>query len=240
MKHLLFSLLCCCLISRMLLFSNDREAQASGAVSLTSDQAIAAVRSFERKHRTDLETKDKGQTSFEVIREIDANAQTRDVARQAREAAASLHVKVHEEYGYLALLGRGGYVILQVQTSTGNALMLYLVSTGADGHPLVVPGQLIDGKVNAAVAKELVAKNAEFLDRLYDTPLGNVGKLKSSFEGGHFPEYENEQEGGLLRCSTPPSEDRGRRGCGPGICRSVRRLYVLVDPLCRFHASLCG
>jgi hypothetical protein len=160
---------------------------------LTPDQAVAAARSYGRSHKDRYSSKPKGKTSFEVIREIDANAQTREVARQAREAAASLHVKVHEEYLYLSLLERGGYLILQAQVKTGNALMLYLVSTGADGRPAVEPYPLRGKEISGLVARELIAKNAEFVGRLYDTPLADLSKLKSSFEGGYFPEYDNEE-----------------------------------------------
>jgi hypothetical protein len=195
MKHLPFSLLCCCLLSPMALLANDGTPQGSGSVSLTPDQAIAAAHSFEHRHREYLETKDKGATSFEVIREIDANAQTRKVALQAREAAASLHVKVHEEYGYLGLLERGGYLLLQTEGKTGNALALYLVSSKPYGRRTVVARPLLgEKKMSGSTAKELIAKNAEFVDRLYDTPLRDVGKLKSHCEGGHFPEYGNEDE----------------------------------------------
>jgi hypothetical protein len=192
MKRPLVFLICCCLISSCALLANNRTPQDSSPVRLTPDQAIAAARSYERKHRTGLETKHKGKTLFEIIREIDANAQTRQVARQAREAATSLHVKVHEEYLYLSLLERGGYLILQVQAATANALMLYLVSSRADGSPAVEPYPLRGEKINGSLAKELIAKNAEFVARLYDTPLSDLSKIKSSFEGGHFSEYDNE------------------------------------------------
>jgi hypothetical protein len=192
MKLPILVLICCCLISPCASLANDRTPQNSSPVSLTPDQAIAAARSYGRSHKDSYETKPKGRTSFEIIREIDANAQTREVARQAREAAAALHVKVHEEYLYLDLLERGGYLILQVQVNTGNALMLYLVSTGADGRPAVVPRPLPDDKISGSLTRELITKNAEFVGRLYDTPLSDISKLKSSFEGGSFPEYNNE------------------------------------------------
>ena len=219
MKRPLVFLIFCCLISPCALLADGRAAQNSSPVSLTPDQAIAAARSFGHKERSSLETKHIGKTSFEIIREFDANAQTREVARQAREAAAALHVKVHARYLYLGLLERGGYLILQVQAKTGNALMLYLVSTGADGRPAVVSYPFHDEKINGSVAEELIGKNAEFVDRLYDTPLSDLSKIASSFEGGRFPEYESGEEGsfsGLHACSGRLRPMRARFRNWPG------------------------
>ena len=129
--------------------------------------------------------------------------------RRARRLLV-VHVKVHEEYLYLDLLERGGYLILQVQVNTGNALMLYLVSTGADGRPAVVPRPLPDDKISGSLTRELITKNAEFVGRLYDTPLSDISKLKSSFEGGQFSEYNNEDAWSFFAAPGVLREDCGR------------------------------
>jgi hypothetical protein len=181
MKYQIVSLMCCCMLAPLTLITNERTSRASPPVMLTPDQAIAAVR--KRVPNTE--------TSFEIVRVIHADAQTREVAQRARLEAASHHIDVRDNYPLLNLLEAGGFLILAIDSATHNALSLYLVSSGAHGGAAVERLPHFDGKVEGSLAKELIAKNADFVDSIYDTPLSDVNNIKSKSEKGRFPEYDD-------------------------------------------------
>lgn len=132
-------------------------------------------------------------SSFTVLREIVANADTRRVGDQALKEAQAHHIKLFEE-GILAdLLRFGGFLIAEYDPKTTNVVALHLVSLGPDGVPkdAFYPS---DSVVKLADAEELVKDTTEFAEQLYSTPSSEALSLESRFYGGSFPECGQSEE----------------------------------------------
>ncbi len=155
---------------------------ASSTSRLTSDQAIAAVRSKEPNSGG----------SFRVIREIGSSPATQEVAQRSLHEASSHHVSLYDDGIFLDLLNTGGFLILEVGDNTGNAISLHLVTSGPDGRA-VIESRKVMGKVSASLAQELVKETADFVDILFATRL-DVSILESRFYGGRFPESDRPEE----------------------------------------------
>ncbi len=151
-------------------------------LKLTPDQAIAAVRSKEPKPGL----------SFQVIRELDSTAAMKEAAQRSLHEASSHHVSLYGDGIFLDLLNAGGFLILEVDDTTGNAISLHLVSSGIDGRA-AIESRPIEGKLSANLAQELIRETADFVDVLFATPL-NVSMLESRFYGGRFPESDKPEE----------------------------------------------
>lgn len=151
---------------------------------LTPQEAIAAARRNARP-----------ESSFTVLREIVANADTQRVGDQALEQARAHQTELFED-GILAyLLRSGGFLIAEFNPKTTDAVALHLVSLKPDGVPndAAYP---CDGVVKLADARELVKDTTEFMQEFYSTPPSEASSLESRFYGGSFPD-----------CSGPPIEE---------------------------------
>lgn len=149
---------------------------------LTPDEALAAARSKEPN---------PDGASFQVIRELESSAEMQEVAQRSVYGATSQH-GLYGDGIFLDLLKTGGFLILEVDDSTGNAISLHLVSSGNNGRA-VIRSRPIEGKVNAVLAQELIKETADFVDSLFASPL-NVSTIESKFYGGRFPESDEPEE----------------------------------------------
>lgn len=171
---------------------------------LTRDQAVAAVRS-----------KGPGPgASFQVVREIDSSPAMQEAAQGSLHTASSHHVSLYKDGIFLDLLNTGGFLILEVDDTTGNAISLHLVSSGTDGRA-VIESRRILGKIGASLAQELIKQTADFIDVLLATPASGVSVLESRFSGGRFPESDKPAEesffaipGGIRKIEADQSEIR--------------------------------
>jgi hypothetical protein len=167
--------------------------------NLTPDQAISAVRS----------KAPKSGTSFQIIREIQSSAKTQEVAQRSLQEAASRHVSLYGDGIFLNILKGGGFLILETDATTGNALSLHLISSATDGRPIIESHE-VEGNVSSAQATELVGKTADFVDASLSTPPSAAGVLETRFYGGRFPEYDRSNEQKLFRDSRWNPENKGQ------------------------------
>jgi len=149
---------------------------AQHSQKLTRQEAIDAAR-----------CNSKEGSSFTVLREIVANADTRRVGEQALEQARAHRIELYNN-GILAdLLRSGGYLVAETEPRTNNVIALHLVSLGPDG----IPNDAFDGcdgVVKLADAAELVKDTTQFTEELYSTPPSKALSLENRFYGGSFPE----------------------------------------------------
>lgn len=157
---------------------------AQNAQRLTPQEAIAAAR-----------PNGKPGSSYTVLREIVANADTRRVGDQAFKEAQAHHIKLFNDGILVDLLRSGGFLIAEYDPKTTNVAALHLVSLGPDGVPKddFYPSQ---GVVKLADARELVKDTADFTEELLSTHLSEASSLESRFYGGRFPD-----------CGPPPIEE---------------------------------
>jgi hypothetical protein len=153
---------------------------------LSPDAAVAAARSKERNPTG---------ASFQVIRELDSSAEMQQVAQRSLREATSQQ-SLYGDGIFLDLLRTGGFLVLEVDDSTGNALWLHLVSSGTNGRA-VIRSRPVEGKVNANLAKELVKETADFVDSLFASPL-DVSTIESRFYRGRFPDSDEPEEEGFF------------------------------------------
>jgi hypothetical protein len=163
-------------------FMNGRNslAMAGEVPSLTADQAIAAA-------RRDA----KPGSSFTILREIVANADTRRIGDQALEQAQARKVELFQN-GILAdFLRSGGFLIAETDPRTNSVVSLHLVTLGRDG----VPENLVTGPgTNLADTQKLVKDTTELVEQLYSTPSTEGSSLEDRFYGGSFPEGDLSQD----------------------------------------------
>ena len=178
---------------------------------LTLQEAIAAAR-----------RNAKPGSSFTVLREIVADADTRRVGDQALKEAQAHQIKLFED-GILAdVLRSGGFLLAETDPRTTNMIATHLVSLRPDG----VPNDAFhpsEGVVTLPDAREVVKDTAEFMEELYSTPLSEASSLESRFYGGRFPD-----------CGGPPFEECSlfavprfllKLGADPTELREVTALY---------------
>ncbi|MGB8029717.1 MAG: hypothetical protein WCF30_08620 [Terracidiphilus sp.] len=143
---------------------------------LTPQQAIAAAR-----------RNAKPGSSFTVLREIVANADTRRIGDQALEQAQAHKIELYENGLLTNILRSGGFLLAETDPRTNNVIALHLVSLEPGSAPkdfwLECPGVL-----KLADAEELVKDTTEFVEQLYSTPSTEDSSLASRFYGGSFPE----------------------------------------------------
>lgn len=139
----------------------------------------------------------KAGSSFTVLREIVANADTRRVGEQALEQARAHQIELYEN-GILAdLLRSGGFLLAETEPRTNNVIALHLLSLGPDA----VPSDAFDpchGALKLADAEELLKDTTEFTEELYSTPPSEASSLESRFYGGSFPECGQSRECALF------------------------------------------
>lgn len=152
---------------------------------LTAQDAISVARRNAQKPGS----------SFTVLREIIANADTRRIGDQALEQADAYHIKLFKNGILVDFLRSGGFLIAEYDPKTTNVAALHLVSLGPDSVPKddFYPSQ---GVVKLADARELVKDTADFTEELLSTQLSEASSLESRFYGGKFPD-----------CGPPPIEE---------------------------------
>ena len=155
---------------------------AQHSQSLTSKEAIAAARS-----------KAKPGSSFTVLREIVADANTRRVGDQALEQAKAHKIDLYGNPILPDLMRSGGFLVGEYDPETTKVVALHLIWLGPDGAPNDI-FHPCDSVVKLADAEELVKDTAEFAEQLYSTPSSEASSLESKFYGGRFPECDPSEE----------------------------------------------
>ncbi|MGD0479184.1 MAG: hypothetical protein ABSA42_03365 [Terracidiphilus sp.] len=145
---------------------------------LTAEQAIAAAR-----------RNAKPGSSFTVLREIVANADTRRIGDQALEQAQAHKIELYENGILVNILRSGGYLLAETNPRTNNMVATHLVLMEAGGAVKDVQTEC-HGVVKLADAGELVKDTAELVKQMYSTPSTEVLSLASRFYGGNFPEED--------------------------------------------------
>lgn len=171
---------------------------------LTAQDAISVARRNAQKPGS----------SFTVLREIVANADTRRIGDQALEQARTHKVELYQK-GILAdVLTSGGFLLAETDPRTHDAIAFHLISLGSDGVPNDA-SYPCDGAVKLVDADALAKDTAEFIEELYSTPVSETVSLESRFYGGSFPEYGRSEEWSmfavprsLLKLGADPSEVR--------------------------------
>jgi hypothetical protein len=139
MKYRLLSTILTCSAMPMVFLAKEHFSTMSPQhQNLTPDRAIAAVRS----------KASKSGTSFQIVREIQSSAKTQEVAQRSLQEAASRHLSPYGDGIFLNLLKGGGFLILETDPTTGNALSLHLISSGTDRHP-VIESHEVEGNVSS-------------------------------------------------------------------------------------------
>lgn len=135
----------------------------------------------------------KAGSSFTVLREILANADTRRIGDQAIEQARTQQIELYKN-GILAdLLRSGGFLLAETELATNNVIALHLLSLGPDGVPKDAFWGC-HGVVKLADAEELVKDTTEFTEEIYSTPPSEASSLENRFYGGNFPECGQSEE----------------------------------------------
>jgi hypothetical protein len=153
-------------------------AMAEEGTRLTAEQAIAAAR-----------RNAKPGSSFTVLREIGANANTRRIGDQALEQARAHKIGLYENGLLTNILRSGGYLLAETNPRTNNMVAMHLVLMEAGGAVKDVRPES-HGAVKLADAGELVKDTAELVKQLYSTPSTEESSLASRFYGGNFPEAD--------------------------------------------------
>ena len=151
-------------------------ATAQDGPRLTPEQVIAAAR------RTA-----KPGSSFTVLREIVANADTRRIGDQALERARGDKVEPFENGLLVNILRSGGFLLAETDPQTNNMVATHLVFLEAGGAVKDARTEC-HGVVKLADAEELVKDTAELVEQLYSTPSTEESSLASRFYGGSFPD----------------------------------------------------
>jgi hypothetical protein len=146
---------------------------------LTAQQAIAEA---QRKAI-------KPGSSFSVLREIQANDDTRRVGEQALKNAKTHKVDLYANGLLIEFLLSGGYMLAEADPLTGNLIAMHLVSLGFDGAPKDFPAEC-HGVVKLADAQAVLRDTAELVGQFYSIPASEDSSLVSKYFGGTFPECD--------------------------------------------------
>jgi hypothetical protein len=204
---------------------------------LTPQEAIDAAR-----------RNSKAGSSFTVLREIVADADTRRIRDQALQQARTHKIELFQNGILVDLLRSGGFLLAESEPRTSNVIALHLVSLGPDGVPKdAFDG--CDGVVKLADAEELVKDTSEFTEALYSTPPSQASSLESRFYGGSFPECGGSEEctlfavpRSLLRMGADHSEYREAVALSGGLVMwqiqyAVSRPAFAASPLVATQAA---
>ena len=170
---------------------------------LTPQQAIVAARS-----------KGKHGSSFQIVRELTADAGTRRIAEQSLQDAQTRHVRLYGDGILVDVLANGGFLVAEIDPGTDNLVALHLVSTGRLGRPARFAYPSESG-VKFEEAAKIIHDTADFTETLLSTPPSEAASLESRFSGGAFPEYDETWDSSyfaiphsVLRIKAEPSEYR--------------------------------
>jgi hypothetical protein len=178
MKKVDVSVAIICLAFLIMLFMSEgiSLAMAEEDPHLTSEQAITAARGYA-----------KPGSSFTVLREIIANADTRRVGDQALEQARAHKIELYENGLLTNILRSGGFLLAETDPQTNYVIALHIVSLEPDGAVKNLRPEC-HGVVSLADAEELVKNTTEFVEQLYSTPSTENFSLASRYVGGSFPD----------------------------------------------------
>jgi hypothetical protein len=146
---------------------------------LTAEQAIAMAR-----------RNAKPGSSFSVLWEVVANADTQRIGDQALEQARARKIELLEDGLLASILRSGGFLLAETDPKTTCVVTTHLVTLGSDGVPkdLFLPEDPHSGPgINLADARELVKDTTEFVEQLFSTPSTEDSSLVK-FYGGSFPD----------------------------------------------------
>jgi hypothetical protein len=170
---------------------------------LTAEQAITAA----RRHA-------QPGTSFMVLREITANADTRRIGDQALAQAKADKIELYENGLLINILRSGGFLLAETDPQTNNMVATHLVLMEAGGAVKDVQSES-QGVVKQADAEELVKDTAELVKQLYSTPSTEESSLAGEFYGGNFPDGDQFPDSllaipnSLRKTGANPNEVRG-------------------------------
>jgi hypothetical protein len=167
-----------CLACSIMLFTRGGGslAMAEEGPHLTAEQAIAAAR-----------RNAKPGSSFTVLREIVANADTQRTGDQALEQAQAHKIELYENGLLVNILRSGGVLLAETNPQTNNVIAQHLVFLEPGGAVKDI-GLDCHGVLKLSNAEELVKDATEFAEQLYSTPSTGFSSLASRFYGGSFPE----------------------------------------------------
>lgn len=166
-----------CLACSIMLFMSGGSslAMAEDGPQLTAEQAIAAARRSA-----------KPGSSFTVLWEVVANADTRRIGGQALEQAQTHKIELYENGILVNILRSGGFLLAETDPRTNNMVATHLVLLEAGGAVKDTRTEC-HGVVKLADAEELVKDTAELVKQLYTTSSNEESSLASRFFGGSFP-----------------------------------------------------
>ncbi len=153
------------------------EASSMQDSTMTAEQAIAWVRASKYVS--------KG-SEFRVLHEIQANAETQEVAKRSTQAAKANHISVSYDGIFLHLLQEGGYWILEYDPARQEGIALYLVTRTAGGAPQVFP-LATEERVSLGALIGAEKQSEAFLRDFFNTKPPEMGVLVDRyFEGKVF------------------------------------------------------
>lgn len=126
-------------------------------------------------------------SSFTILWEIIANADTRRIGDQALEQAQAHKIELYENGILVNILRSGGYLLAETDPRTKYMVATHLVLLEAGGAVKDARTEC-HGVVKLADAGELVKDTAELVEQLYSTPSTEESSLESRFYGGSFPD----------------------------------------------------
>jgi hypothetical protein len=151
-------------------------AKAQDGPRLTAEQAITAAR-----------RNAKPGSSFTVLWDVVANADTRRIGDQALEQAQARKIELYENGILVNILRSGGFLLAETDPRSNKMVGTHLVLLEAGGAVKDTRTEC-HGVVKLADAEELVKDTAELVKQLYSTPSSEESSLASSFYGGSFPD----------------------------------------------------
>src|SRR5689334_5407693 len=142
-----------CLACWIMLFMSggSSSALAEEDPHLTAEQAITVAR-----------RNAKPGSSFTILREIRADADTRRIGDQALEQAQAHKIELYENGILVNILRSGGYLLAETNPRTNNIVVMHLVLMEAGGAVKDVQSEC-QGVVTLADAEELVRDTAELV-----------------------------------------------------------------------------
>jgi len=172
------SLAIICLACLIMLFMSGGSslAMAEGDPHLTAEQAITAAR-----------RNAKSGSSFTVLWEVIANADTRRIGDLALEQAQAHKIELYENGILVNILRSGGYLLAETDPRTNNMIATHFVLLEAGGAVKDTRTEC-HGVVKLAEAEELVKDTTEIVEKLDSTPSTEESSLESRFYGGSFPD----------------------------------------------------
>ena len=199
-----------CLACFIMLFmrGGSSSALAEEGLHLTAEQAISVAR-----------RNAKPGSSFTVLREIVANADTQRIGDQALEQAQLRKMELYENGLLVNILRSGGFLLAETNPQTNNVIAQHLVFLEPGGAAKDIRLDC-HGVLKLSDAEELVKDTTEFVEQLYSTPSTGFSSLASRFYGGSFPEADQLPES----LFTIPNSLR-KLGANPIDVREAAALY---------------